>query len=175
MRLLAAVDGALLWLPKGSAEAMRALEAHAEAHGIARSRLVFAPFVPRRDDHLARLSCADLALDCFPYGSHVTACDALAVGVPLIALQGETLASRVSSSVLEAASLTELIAASLEEYFQLALMLAHDPARLAVLRTRLRQNEWLDAGQFARHLEAGFCAVWERLAAGLPAGHVAVA
>jgi predicted O-linked N-acetylglucosamine transferase (SPINDLY family) len=175
MRLLAAVDGALLWLPKGSAEAMRALEVHAEAHGIARSRLVFAPFVPRRDDHLARLSCADVALDCFPYGSHVTACDALAVGVPLIALQGETLASRVSSSVLAAAGLTELVAASPEEYFEVALTLAHDPARLAVLRTRLRQNEWLDAGQFARHLEAGFCAVWERLAAGLPAGHVAVA
>ena len=38
--------------------------------------------------HIARLRCADLALDVLPYGSHTTGSDALFAGVPLLTCRG---------------------------------------------------------------------------------------
>src|SRR6202035_4410001 len=102
------------------------------AHGIGADRIVWAPWASSAE-HLARIACADLALDCFPYGSHTTASDMLWAGVPLLALKGETFASRVSASILAAAGLDDLVATSLDAYFDLALALARDAGALARL------------------------------------------
>ena len=99
--LLARVDGSVLWLLEFPSAVRDRLRGRASVAGIAPERLVFAPQRPIAE-HLARTSLADVALDCFPYGAHTTASDALWAGVPFVALAGDTFASRVSSSLLAA-------------------------------------------------------------------------
>ena len=175
LRLLLAVDHSVLWLLQPEDIAMRALVAKATSRGIDPARLIFAPMVEPAE-HLARLTRADLALDCFPYGSHTTASDTLWAGVPLVALAGDTFASRVSASILTAAGLPELITSSLADYYNLALRLAGDPGALAGLRARVKGlragGPLFDTTLFTRDLERALAAAWERHCAGLAPAHI---
>ena len=176
MRLLKSVNGSILWLLH-DALAVEPLRRHASDHGVDPQRLVFAPQVPNAE-HLERIRHADLGLDCFPYGSHTTASDMLWAGVPLIALRGDTFASRVSSSIVTAAGLPELVTTSLESCFRLALRLATHPAELAHLRERVRTNRNLalfDTRRFTRNLEAAYRSIWNRYATGLSTDHIDMA
>lgn len=177
MELLRQRPEAVLWLLQENEWAVAALRQHAKEFGIAPERLVFAPRVDLAR-HLARLSLADLALDCTPYGSHTTASDALWAGVPQLALRGRTFAARVSASLLTAIGLPELIAESQESYRDLALRLSADRALLAEYKARLAANRLttplFDSGLFTRHLEAGYEAIWRRCLDGLPPDHIAV-
>lgn len=175
LELLKAVDRSVLWLLEPSVAAVGALRREAQAHDVDPHRIIFAKHVPSKH-HLGRLTHADLALDCFPYGSHTTASDALWAGVPLIALTGTTFASRVSASILTAAGLPELITTSLEEYHRLALRLAQDRDAIAKLKMRVqsarRTSALFDTAGFTRSLESAFVQIIERHRAGLPPDHI---
>ena len=69
---------------------------------------MFAPFLSNLDDHLARLTLADLFLDTLPCNAHTTASDALFMGVPVITTPGPTFAGRVAASLLSAVGMPEL-------------------------------------------------------------------
>jgi predicted O-linked N-acetylglucosamine transferase (SPINDLY family) len=173
MRLLGAVEESVLWLLQGSDTARRNLRAIAAAHGIAPERLVFAPQLTL-DRHLARYHHADLFLDTWPCNAHTTASDALWMGVPLITLTGGSFPSRVATSLLNSLELSELCAASIEEYEALAMRLAHAPGERALLRARLeaaRHTSGLfNTRQYCRRLEAGYESIWSRHVRGqLPA------
>ena len=169
--LLRAVPHSVLWLIASPEPAMAALQAHAAARGIATDRLIFAPIAPS-PDHRARIRHADLALDCFPYGSHTTGSDALHAGVPLVALKGDTFASRVSASLLQAAGLPELITPTIEDYRSLCLRLAREKDALSALRARIashvRSSPLFDTAAFTRGLERAFETAWERHVSGAP-------
>ena len=90
MRILKRVDGSVLWLLDAVAPFARNIRRHAESHGVAPERILFAPDRPPAQ-HLARLSLADLFLDSLPYNAHTTASDALWAGVPLITRRGQRL------------------------------------------------------------------------------------
>ncbi len=177
MDLLHQRPNAVLWLMQDNEWAAAALRQHAQSLGIAAERIVFAPRLPL-DRHLARIALADLALDCAPYGSHTTASDALWVGVPQLALRGNTFASRVSASVLTAIGLPELISGTLEDHRDLALRLSEDRALLASYRARLAANRLttplFDSAGFTRYMEAGYEAIWRRYLDGLPPDHISV-
>ena len=81
MRLLAQVDGSVLWLLDDPHAAN--LRREAAARGIDPARLVFAPSC-RRTQHLARHRLADLFLDTLPYNAHTTGSDALWAGLPVV-------------------------------------------------------------------------------------------
>jgi protein O-GlcNAc transferase len=155
--------------------ARRVLVTRAASSGIDPARLIFAPMM-EPPEHLARLSQADLALDSFPYGSHTTASDALWAGVPLIALSGDTFASRVSSSLLTAAGLPDLITSSLTDYAALALRLASDRDELARLKARVKalrtHTPLFNTELFTRDLERALTVAWERHCGGLPPDHI---
>ena len=177
MQLLTQVGPSVLWLPGFSEEVREALRREAESRGVSGERLVFAPFVAGHDQHLARLTHADLALDCFPYGSHTTASDALWAGVPLIGLAGDTFAARVSASVLAAAGLADLVATSLADYRALALRYASDRQLLAQIKARVaacRTSPLFDSKRFTRDLEKAYAVVVERSRTGLAPDHIAV-
>ena len=70
----------------------------------------------KETDHLAMYERIDIALDTFPYNGTTTTCEAMMMGVPLIALEGSTHAGRVGVSLLAATGFTECIAHSREEY-----------------------------------------------------------
>jgi predicted O-linked N-acetylglucosamine transferase (SPINDLY family) len=107
---------------------------------------------------------ADIALDPFPYNGATTTCEALWMGVPVIALQGEAHAGRVGASLLAAAGLGDLAAASEADYARLAIALANDRERLQRLRAELREvlarGPLGDEPAFARALEGAFRALW---------------
>ena len=115
-------------------------------------------------DHLARYNNIDIALDPFPYNGTTTTCDALWMGVPVIALAGKTHVSRVGVSQLSNIGLPELIAADKDAYVEIAVALANDVPRLAELRSGLRQrmhiSPLMDAPRFTRNLEAAFMQMW---------------
>jgi predicted O-linked N-acetylglucosamine transferase (SPINDLY family) len=175
LRLLQAVERSVLWLLQPEDIAVRTLMARTTSRGIDLARLVFAPTV-EPPEHLARIAQADLALDCFPYGSHTTASDTLWAGVPLIALAGDTFASRVSASILTAAGLPELITPTLSDYYNLALRLAGDRDALAGLRARVQAlragGPLFNTEQFTRNLERALAATWEQHGAGLMPAHI---
>lgn len=172
MRLLAAVEGGVLWLIEGDPAASANLRREAEKRGVSSRRIIFAPRadLPR---HLARHRHADLFLDTLPYNAHTTASDALWACVPIITCLGSTFAGRVAASLLKAAGLDGLITNSLGEYEALALKLAREPAYLASIKKRLANNRnscpLFDTMRTTRQIEAAYTMMWERFRRGEPA------
>ncbi|HEX3484632.1 MAG TPA: tetratricopeptide repeat protein [Micropepsaceae bacterium] len=166
MRLLREIEGSVLWLSTPNAAAQRNLKREAEARGVAANAIVFAPYLPAGDDHLARLGAADLFLDTLPYNAHTTASDALWAGLPVLTCEGNSFASRVAASLLRACDMPELIADTLESYESKALAVARNPNALAELKTKLRRNRddcaLFDTLRFTRNLENAYIAMWQR-------------
>jgi predicted O-linked N-acetylglucosamine transferase (SPINDLY family) len=146
--------------------------------GIAAERLVFAGAVAY-DAHVDRIPLADLVLDTFPCNGHTTTSDVLWACVPVIALSGNSFASRVSESLLTAVGLPELATRDRAAYADLAVTLHDDPERLAELKTRLTTNARImplfDSDRFTRHLERAYEMMAERARAGLAPDHMDVA
>jgi len=176
---LQTVPGSVLWLRSMESLAMGNLWHEAKARGVAPERVVFAPRMPRTEDHLARLRLADLFLDTLPYNAHATACDALWAGLPVLTCRGNSFPARVAASLLHAIGLPELVTSSPGEYEAFARALALDPARLAAMKAKLMRNRdtepLFDTARFTRDLESAYVAMWERQRAGLPPATLAVA
>ncbi len=171
MRLLAAVDGSVLWCRSGTDRATENLRRAAADAGIDPARLVFAAHLPHAR-HLARHRLADLALDTRHHAGGVTTLDALWAGVPVLTMAGTTQPSRTGASILTAAGLPGLITGSLADYEAEARRLASDPETLASLRRRLRATRdtcaLFDQPRLARHLESAYMTMWRRHADGRP-------
>ena len=177
MRLLRAVPASVLWLMHSNAAATANLRREAERRGISPDRLVFAPRMALAE-HLARHRCADLFLDTLHYNGHTTASDALWAGLPVLTCLGETFASRVAASLLNAIGLPELIARSRVEYETLALELARRPDHIAAVRRKLAENRkthpLFDTALSTRHIEMAYRRMHELHHAGLPPDHIVV-
>jgi protein O-GlcNAc transferase len=163
MRLLAKVEGSVLWLLRDNAGAETNLRREAAARGIDPARLIFAAHA-NPQDHLARHRLADLFLDTVPVNAHTTASDALWVGLPVLTCRGNAFAGRVAASLLDAAGLPELATSTLEQYEALALRLATDASLLGGFRQRLTggPSRLFDSDRFRRHIEAAYLTMWER-------------
>ncbi len=175
MRILKAVDGSVLWLLQDNSWAAKNLKKEADKQGIEPHRLVFSKRLPL-PEHLARHRQADLFLDTFPYNAHTTASDALWAGLPVLTLAGQSFASRVAASLLNAISFPELITTSQEEYEALAIELAITPQKLTDIKLRLAGNRLttplFDTPLFAKNLEAAYIQMYERYQAGLEPEHL---
>jgi predicted O-linked N-acetylglucosamine transferase (SPINDLY family) len=175
MRVLARVEGSVLWLLEESPLASANLRAEALRRGISPERIVFAQ-PAGLPEHLARIGLADLFLDTLPYNAHTTASDALWAGVPLLTQIGETFAGRVAASLLRAVGLPQLVTHSAQEFEQFAIDLAHDPARMQSLREHLKAARnsapLFDTAAYTGHLEAAYIAMYWRHTAGLAPDHL---
>lgn len=171
MRLLARTPGSVLWLFEDNRWAAANLRREAADRGVDPARLVFAPPLPL-PQHLARHAAADLFLDTLPVNAHTTASDALWAGLPVLTQAGESLVGRVAASLLHAAGLPGMVAASAEAYEALALDLAAAPDRLAAIRASLAAQRLtcplFDTALFTRRIEAAYAMMVERARAGLP-------
>ncbi len=134
-----------------------------ERAGAEPARLRFSPWTDKKA-HLAFYGEVDIALDPFPYNGTTTTCEALWMGVPVVALAGDRHAARVSASLLRRVGLDDLIAANRSGYVELAARLAGDAARLAELRAamraRLEASPLMDARGFARDVERAYREMW---------------
>jgi len=136
------------------------------AHGIAPERLELIGWTASRQEHLALYSRIDLGLDTFPYNGTTTTCEALWMGVPVIALAGDRHAARVGVSLLTRLGLTELIAQTPQDYIEIARRLRQDPRKLSELRhglrARIQASTLGDAPAFTRELENTYRGLWRR-------------
>jgi predicted O-linked N-acetylglucosamine transferase (SPINDLY family) len=175
MHILARVPDSVLLLYAATAAAENNLRLEAIRRGIDPARMVFAGWLPTAE-YLARYRAADLFLDTLPYNGGTTASDALWAGLPVLTQTGESFASRVAASLLQAIGLPELVTTTQEDYAALAIDLARHPDRLADLRQRLAVNRHtarlFDTQRFTRSLERAYTRIHQRLVDGLPADHI---
>ena len=138
--ILKKVEGSVLWLLEENEISTTNLIKEAAKRGISADRLIFAK---RLDNsyHLARSQLADLFLDTWPCNAHTTASDALWAGLPILTLIGESFASRVCASLLNAIECPELITYSTKEYEALAIDLALHPMLHKSIKTKIIQNK----------------------------------
>ena len=165
--ILAALPGARLLLKsRGTADpdVRQRLHEQFSEHGIAADRIVFHSAVPSFQGHMAVYNQVDIGLDTFPYNGTTTTCEALWMGVPVIALAGKVHAARVGVSLLHAAGMDDLVAGDTDQYIELAVRLAGDTGRLASLREQLRgemrDSSLCDNRGFTRDLETALRDMW---------------
>ena len=175
MRILLQVEGSVLFLYADTDSAAVNLRKEAESRGVDSERLIFGKRLPR-PEYLARYHVADLFLDTFPYNAGTTASDALWAGLPVLTCMGESFASRVAASLLNAIDLPELITATQGEYEALAIELATNPEKLGIIRRNLEQNRLttplFDTQLFTHHIEEAYRVMYERYQADLPPDHL---
>ncbi len=169
MRILHATPNSVLWLLADNDTARENMLAAADAAGVARDRLIFAPRVAPAD-YLARLQLADLFLDTFPYNAGTTASDCLWMGTPILTLAGRSYISRMAGSLLNAVGLPDLVTHSADDYERLAVQIGSTPARAASYKRYLaehgRSSPLFDVPAIVRAMEDAF----ERLALEARAG-----
>jgi len=177
MRILKAVDDSVLWLLENYNNTAKNLKKEAMKFGINEDRLVFATYMPI-EDHLKRIQQADLFIDTLPYNAHTTTSDALRMGLPVLTCMGDSFASRVAASLLNAVNLAELITTTQEQYESLAIELATNPEKLKIIKDKLVDNlptaPLYDTPLFTRHLESAYVTMYDRYQNGLDPDHIYV-
>lgn len=136
-----------------------------KAVGIEANRVEFVGRKPF-SEYLDEVGRIDLLLDTHPFNNHTTTLQALYMGVPTVTLTGKLHRSRMGTSIMTALGCPELIAATAEQYEQIAIELARHPQRLAEWRTTLREkllaSRLCDAPAFARAFEALLLQAWDQ-------------
>jgi len=177
-KILSKVPNSVLWVSENNAEFRHNLLNEFSNRGIDPKQIIFAERVESMEDHLARYQMADLFLDTLPFNAHTTAIDALKAGVPLITLAGNAFAGRVGASLLQALNLPELITHSREEYESLAISLATNPEKFAVLKKKLSGNRssapLFNTPLFAGNIETAYQQMYKRYQEDLPPDHIYV-
>jgi predicted O-linked N-acetylglucosamine transferase (SPINDLY family) len=175
MRILTAVDNSILFLYAENKLVRSNLINEALKRGVSSERLVFGEHL-EPDEYLARYKLCDLFLDTFPYNAGTTASDALWAGLPVLTMMGESFASRMAASLLNAIDLPELITRSQEQYEALAIELATNPAKLKALKIKLENNRLttplFDTPRFTKHLENAYTKMYERYHTDLPPDNI---
>jgi len=168
MGILSKIPNSCLWILKNNDAAEQNLRKFASHYGL-EQRVVFAEMLPRQQ-HLARMACADLALDTRYYNGHTTTSDALWAGVPVVTLEGNHFASRVSASLLRAMDLPELITSSTEAYADRVVELATNGELRTSIKRKIANNRLqaplFDTVAFTRALETAYSEMQRRYCAG---------
>jgi len=175
MRILKSVPESVLLLYADNQSAAENLKLEADKRGVNPERLIFGGML-NRSAYLARYRCTDLFLDTLPYNAGATASDALWAGLPVLTCIGESFASRVAASLLNAIDLPELVTQTQAEYEALAIELATNLAKLKAIKDKLDHNRLttllFDTPRFSKHIEAAYTTMYERYKAALPADHI---
>ena len=177
IEILRRAPKARLWLLEDNKWATETWKQKVKESGLDENRLVVGPRLAPAV-HLERYMIADLALDTYPVNSGATASDALFAGCPLVTKLGNSMASRMCSSLLRATHLDELITASWQAYVDKTVELANAPHRLAVMKKMLLESRdtlpLFDAPMLIRDLEKGYTQIANMIRNDKPLDHVTV-
>ena len=134
--------------------------------GVMADRLRFIPHMGSHREHLEVYKTIDIALDATPWSSATTGFEALLMGVPLVAIRGDCLSARMSSSLVKGVGRPDLVADNPSEYAAIVKDLAAD---LPTLRAGKLERQRLmlasplcDAADLAAHLGDAFAAMAAR-------------
>ncbi len=172
------VPHAVLWLKETNPQLHDNVRLEAQLRGVDAARIVFAKVVSYAD-HFSRLALADVFVDTWPYNAHTTAADALWAGVPVVTLYGNSFASRVAASVLNAAGMAELAFGSVEDYRCAIQALALEPGLAAGYKQQLNQQRHtlplFDSTRYTREFEALLARMWAQWQSGRAPDHLIAA
>jgi len=167
-RVLKAVPGSRLLMKSqtlSDAAGRARIEKRFMEAGIEASRLELVAYSRTRNEHLELYNRVHVALDTTPYNGTTTTCEALWMGVPVVAMLGDRHAARVSASLLQACGHAELVARDADAFVDLARTLAADRTRLSALRTslrgELRTSPLCDAPAYAARFHAAIRECWK--------------
>lgn len=141
-RVLEAVPGSALLLFEGrhrvvTGQFLRRLDRALSARGLAaRECIRVLARMPRQDFLQVNAGC-DAMLDTQHWSGGNTSLDAIAAGLPIVALAGRFMRGRQSAAMLRIAGLEELVAADADDYVRIAARLGTDAGWRAELSTRL--------------------------------------
>lgn len=134
-------------------------------HGIPSERIWFEGYSVSLKEHFLLYGSVDIALDTFPYNGTTTTCEALWMGVPVIALSGNSHVARVGASLLHQVGLDHFLALSEDEYVEKAVNLAKDVDLLIdlrqAIRNRLKSSSLMDPTGFCKTLEGAYRNMWK--------------
>lgn len=177
-QVLHKVPRAVLWLKETSGQLHDNVRREARARGVDPARIVFAPTVPWQV-HFSRLALADVFVDTWPYNAHTTASDALWAGVPVVTAYGNSYASRVAASVLNAVGLPELAQDGVAGYVAAIEALATNADLLAGYRRHLSGGRLelplFDSARYAGDFANLAQRMWQRWLDGLAPAHLPAA
>jgi predicted O-linked N-acetylglucosamine transferase (SPINDLY family) len=165
-QILAAVPGSHLILKDGRFDhpenRNRILASFAEM-GIASERIELRGFTSHQG-HLAACGDIDIMLDTFPQNGGITTWEALWMGTPVIAVLGNTFASRISGAILHALELEAWVGKDEGEYLEVAIHQATNLDQLAQFRLDIRSRILSSAAgnpeRYTRAVEQAYRAMW---------------
>ena len=144
--------------PLGDEDLRKIVFDHFAALGINTSRVALLGRARANEEHLGTYDRIDIALDTFPYNGTTTTCEALWMGLPVVAVAGKRHIERVGVSLLTTVGLGEYVAPDLAGYIDTAARLAADLPRLVELRRtmrdRLKNSPLTDEKGYAREFDA---------------------
>lgn len=131
-----------------------------ERQGVSSSRVSFLPWTKTWQEHMLCHNQIDIALDTTPWSSSTTAFNALSMGVPLVAIRGQTMAARMSASIVRGLGKPEWICDTEKEF---AAILAQLSSRAVALRSgkqtlqaEVMASQLFDGKDLTLHLESAF-------------------
>jgi protein O-GlcNAc transferase len=134
--------------------------------GISEERVSFIPFVPGHERHMALYDRLDIVLDTIPFNSGTTAFDALWMGAPLVALEGNWLGGKAASLLLREFDRPEWVAQDEAEYVSIVCRLARDiegrTQQRKQQRARMILSPLCDAKDMARAVEDAFEGMYDQ-------------
>lgn len=167
-RIVQAVPNSRLLLKApqlASPQVRQHLQARFKALGLSGERLVLQG-PSSRTDYLQAYDQVDIALDPFPFTGGTTSAEGLWMGVPILTLAGDSMVARQGVSLLMNAGLPDWVADDLDDCVAKAVAHAADLAKLATLRSGLRErvasSPIFDASRFARHLAQALHQMWRQ-------------
>ena len=136
-----------------------------EAYDIDEDRLILNGAHDKQADHLALYHQADIALDPFPFNGATTTFEALNMGVPVIALQGDHFVSRVATSLVTHIGHPEFSAETYDQYVDVAKNLTSNIDNLNSIRRSLRKqllnSPLCNGAEYANNVEIAFRDMWK--------------
>tara|TARA_Y100001968_G_scaffold308189_1_gene326684 strand:+ start:3236 stop:5218 length:1983 start_codon:yes stop_codon:yes gene_type:complete len=159
MKLLIKVENSILWLLESNSLSKKNLINEAKRRGVDESRIVFARKMPI-ELHMSRQKCADLFLDTFNYNSGLMSFLALRSGLPILTCTGSSFSARISTSILSAINMNDLIAKDKDEYERIAFEIATKSEKYLSIKNIIKQRQndsaYFNSETFTRDLEENY-------------------
>jgi protein O-GlcNAc transferase len=177
MELLKEVPNSVLALFAPDDKVKKNLFEEIKQQSIDANRIIFFERV-LREKYFSYLKLIDLFLDTPIYGAGTTASDALWMGVPVLTIQGNSMPSRIASSVLQSFGMPELITDSLDEYKFLAKHLAQDGGAFEKIKNKIEslidQCLLFDSVRNTKYIENAFEIILKKHKEDSPIDHVVI-
>ena len=165
-KILRRVPGARLVLkhrPYDDANIRRRLIDVFAGHGIDESQIRFSGFTAAKSEYLASYDEIDIGLDPFPFSGGTTTYEALWMGIPVVALAGDSFMGGLAAGLMTKVGCDAFVAPTVERYIEAAVRSSQDLAALTRMRASLRRratDSIFNASRLVSELEAAYRSVW---------------